>query len=76
MARMELEGDLSRNQKEEVSLNVSHCLLYHFLFRQRAPVGGVSDVGGVHGGASLLFGQPGQEVPHLLAEDNAGGDKP
>lgn len=67
---VELEGNLRGNQEQEVTLNVSHRLLHHGLLRDRTPVSRVNAVGRVDGGAPLLFGQTGQETPHLRPEED------
>lgn len=66
---MQLEGDLSGNQEQEVRLDVSHRLLHHCLLRKRPPVRRVDAVGRVNGGTPLLLCQALQETSHLLPKE-------
>lgn len=69
MVSMQLQGNLSGNEEQEVSLNVGHRLLHHGLLRMRSPVVRVSAVGRVDGGAPFLFSQTSEETLHLQPEE-------
>lgn len=69
---VELQGELGRNQEQEVRLDVRHRPLHQSLFWKRPPGGGVNAEGGVYGSAALLLGQTFQEAPDLGAKEGPG----
>lgn len=66
---MELEGNLGRDQEQEVCLDVGHRLLHDSRIWSQTPVNRINTEGRGDGRVPLLFSQTCQKTFDLLSEE-------